>query len=136
MFRFVLICGASSALVAAQTPDLDSLKQEAVERVDARRVFTQQMVDQIFSYASSDSRKSRLRGTSRASSRRTASTWNGRGRSANGVGRDLGFGQAGNRLHHRHRLHTGGVPKTRRRLPRTDVEGAPGHGEGHNSGKV
>jgi aminobenzoyl-glutamate utilization protein B len=35
----------------AQAPDLDSLKQEAVERVDARRVLTQQIVDQIFSFA-------------------------------------------------------------------------------------
>ena len=51
MYRFVLICAALAAPVGAQTPDLDSLKQEAVERVEARRVFTQQMVDQIFSYA-------------------------------------------------------------------------------------
>jgi aminobenzoyl-glutamate utilization protein B len=35
----------------AQAPSLDVLKQEAIERVDTRRVFTQQMVDQIFSFA-------------------------------------------------------------------------------------
>jgi len=51
MLRFVLLCAALAPLSAAQTPDIDSLKQEAVERVEARRVFTQQMVDQIFSYA-------------------------------------------------------------------------------------
>jgi aminobenzoyl-glutamate utilization protein B len=32
-------------------PSLDNLKQEAIQAVDGRRVFTQQMVDQIFSYA-------------------------------------------------------------------------------------
>ena len=35
----------------AQRPSLDELKKEAVQSIDGRQVFTQQMVDQIFSYA-------------------------------------------------------------------------------------
>ena len=35
----------------AQKPSLDELKKEAVQSIDGRQVFTQQMVDQIFSYA-------------------------------------------------------------------------------------
>jgi metal-dependent amidase/aminoacylase/carboxypeptidase family protein len=42
---------ALAAAASAQVANLDSLKQEAVERVGAKRVFTQQMVDQILSFA-------------------------------------------------------------------------------------
>ena len=45
----VLVCLVSVA-VAQQKPSLDQLKKEAIAGVDARRVFTQQMVDQIFSF--------------------------------------------------------------------------------------
>ena len=34
-----------------ERPGLEDLKQQAIAAVDARQVFTQQMVDQIFSYA-------------------------------------------------------------------------------------
>ena len=37
--------------LASQTPSLDTLKKEALTEVDGMRVFTQQMVDQIFSYS-------------------------------------------------------------------------------------
>ena len=46
----VLLLMALPVLAAAQ-PDLKALKHEAAERVDARRVFTQRMVDSIFSFA-------------------------------------------------------------------------------------
>jgi aminobenzoyl-glutamate utilization protein B len=36
---------------AQQKPSLEQLKKEAIEQIDQRQVFTQQMVDQIFSYA-------------------------------------------------------------------------------------
>ena len=49
MKRLLLLI-ALPALAAAQ-PDLKALKHEAAERVDARRVFTQRMVDSIFSFA-------------------------------------------------------------------------------------
>ncbi len=39
------------ALASAQAPQLEDLKRQALEMVEARRVFTQQMVDSIFSFA-------------------------------------------------------------------------------------
>lgn len=51
MVRSLLLVSALALSGWAQTANTDSLKQEAAERVDARRVFTQQMVDQIFSFA-------------------------------------------------------------------------------------
>src|ERR1700687_3529854 len=38
-------------LRAQERPSLEDLKQQAIAAVDIRQVFTQQMVDQIFSYA-------------------------------------------------------------------------------------
>jgi aminobenzoyl-glutamate utilization protein B len=38
-------------LAVAQTPSVDVLKKEAMAKVDARQKFVQEMVDQIFSYA-------------------------------------------------------------------------------------
>ncbi len=49
--RFALSAILAGAIAMAQAPSLDSFKQEAVERVDARRDLTQQIVDQIFSFA-------------------------------------------------------------------------------------
>lgn len=46
-----LALAAGAALAAAQVPALEDLKREAAEKVDGRRVFTQQMVDSIFSFA-------------------------------------------------------------------------------------
>ncbi|HXV73642.1 MAG TPA: amidohydrolase, partial [Sphingomonadales bacterium] len=42
--------GTAPAPLAAQTPRLDDLKREGTAEVDQLQVFTQQMVDQIFSY--------------------------------------------------------------------------------------
>ncbi len=44
---FALLC----AICTAQTPPADVLKQAAQEMVESRRVFTQQMVDSIFSFS-------------------------------------------------------------------------------------
>jgi len=41
----------AGALLAAQAPPLEQLKQEALERIEARRDLTQQIVDSIFSFA-------------------------------------------------------------------------------------
>ena len=51
--RFALVCVLLSAfpLWSQSNQNLDALKNEAVQMVDARQVFTQQMVDQIFSFA-------------------------------------------------------------------------------------
>ena len=38
-------------LFSQNSANLEALKKEAIQHVDARQMFTQQMVDQIFSYA-------------------------------------------------------------------------------------
>lgn len=48
--RFACLLCAASALYA-QRPSADVLKQAAGEMVEARRTFTQQMVDSIFSFS-------------------------------------------------------------------------------------
>ncbi len=45
----VWLCCAAAA--AAQTPSVDGLKEHAFQAVEARRTFTQQMTDSIFSFA-------------------------------------------------------------------------------------
>jgi aminobenzoyl-glutamate utilization protein B len=46
----LLVLMFSASLIASGQVDLAALKKEAAEKVDARRQFVQQMVDQIFSY--------------------------------------------------------------------------------------
>ena len=49
---FILMAlGFAAPARAQQAPKLDELKREAIAEVDKLQVFTQQMVDQIFSYA-------------------------------------------------------------------------------------
>jgi len=53
-FAVLLFLGAASALQAQQakqTPQLDALKQEAVAEADKMQTLTQQVVDQIFSFS-------------------------------------------------------------------------------------
>jgi aminobenzoyl-glutamate utilization protein B len=52
-FRITVVVGLVilSVLASAQTGNLDALKKEALAKVDARQQLVQQMVDQIFSYA-------------------------------------------------------------------------------------
>jgi aminobenzoyl-glutamate utilization protein B len=47
----VLIAGAGLPAQSQSGPKLDDLKREAINEVDALHTFTQQMVDQIFSYS-------------------------------------------------------------------------------------
>ena len=52
LFLAVLITGFSGVPVRTQTtPAIDALKREAISEVDSLRVLTQQMVDQIFSFS-------------------------------------------------------------------------------------
>jgi aminobenzoyl-glutamate utilization protein B len=54
LFFLILISGLLSvgrSAVGQAKPDLDGLKKQAIAAIDARHVFTQQMVDQIFSYS-------------------------------------------------------------------------------------
>src|SRR5229473_73328 len=48
VFAVILFVTASSS---AQQPDLNQLKREAISEVDSLQTLTQQMVDEIFSYA-------------------------------------------------------------------------------------
>ncbi|MBV9085246.1 MAG: amidohydrolase [Acidobacteriaceae bacterium] len=50
VLQVIGICAAISVMVAAP-PSLDQLKREALADIDAHRVLTQQMVDSIFSFA-------------------------------------------------------------------------------------
>ena len=47
----VILLAMSLPLFSQSRPELEDLKKQAIAAVDARQVFTQQMVDQIFSYA-------------------------------------------------------------------------------------
>jgi aminobenzoyl-glutamate utilization protein B len=49
--RGVVLFLSMVAAAAAAQPDMAALKHEAAERVNARRVFTQRMVDSIYSFA-------------------------------------------------------------------------------------
>src|SRR5436190_22991900 len=47
----ILICVSLAPTLIAQQPQLDTLKQEAIAETDKLQTLTQQMVDQIFSYS-------------------------------------------------------------------------------------
>jgi len=49
--RFTALVFAAQALAWAQFPQLEELKKQAIQMVEARRTLTQQMVDSIFSFA-------------------------------------------------------------------------------------
>ena len=49
--RFTALVFAAQALAWAQPPQLEELKKQAIQMVEARRTLTQQMVDSIFSFA-------------------------------------------------------------------------------------
>lgn len=144
LFVALLLCssGFASPAGAQARPAQDSvrlaaLKREAVADVDRMSVFTQQMVDQLFSfgelgfqefesskYLISVLRKNGFTVTENVSGMPTAwvATW-GSGKPVIALGSDIdGIPQASQK------------PGVAYRDPL--VEGAPGHGEGHNSGQA
>jgi aminobenzoyl-glutamate utilization protein B len=144
LFMALVLCSPNLATpVRAQTrPALDSvrlaaLKREAVADVERMAVFTQQMVDQLFSfgelgfqefesskYLIGVLRKNGFTVTENVSGMPTAwvATW-GSGKPVIALGSDIdGIPQASQK------------PGVAYRDPL--VEGAPGHGEGHNSGQA
>jgi aminobenzoyl-glutamate utilization protein B len=126
---------AQAAPAAAPDPRLEALKRELIADVDARAVFTQQMVDQIFSfgelgfqeietskYLVALLRKEGFRVEEGYAGIPTAfvATW-GSGKPVIALGTDIdGIPQASQKP---------GVACRAALVP-----GAPGHGEGHNSG--
>jgi aminobenzoyl-glutamate utilization protein B len=132
-----LLALAGAPPAPAQSGRLDSLKQEAVREVEARAGLVQRIVDQLFSYGELGFQEFetsrylvdllRREGFSVDSGVAGIPTawvarW-GRGRPVLALGSDIdAIPQASQ------------VPGVACRLPL--VEGAPGHGEGHNSGQA
>jgi len=125
------------ASMAPQADRLQALKQEGLKEVENRRAFTQQMVDQIFSFGELGFQevetskylvalleKNGFEVTRGISGIPTAwaASW-GSGRPVISIGSDID-----------------GIPKASQKpgVAYHDpiVEGAPGHGEGHNSGQA
>jgi aminobenzoyl-glutamate utilization protein B len=122
---------------SAVNPKVEALKKEAIADVDARREFTQQMVDQIFSYGELGFQefetskyitgileKNGFTVQTGLSGIPTAwmATW-GAGKPVIAIGSDIdGIPQASQK------------PGVGYHDPM--IEGAPGHGEGHNSGQA
>ncbi len=128
---------ASAALCAAQPPSPDVLKQAAAEMVEARRAFTQQMVDSIFSfselgyqefetskYITGILEKEGFRVTRGLAGMPTAfvAEW-GSGKPVIGFMADID-----------------GLPETSQKpgvaYHAPLIDGGPGHGEGHNAGQA
>jgi aminobenzoyl-glutamate utilization protein B len=127
-----------AAPLAAQQPDrLETLKQEAVADIDRRATFTQQLVDQLFSFGELGFQETETSRTLIALLRKNGfaveegvagmptawvATW-GSGKPVIMLGSDLD-----------------GIPKASQRpgvaCHSPLVPGAPGHGEGHNSGQA
>src|SRR5436309_15984710 len=137
-----VIAVASFAFGAPAQPQqrdsrLDALKDEAAQEVDRMKEFTQQVVDQIFSfgelgfqefetsrYCIDILKKKRFRVEEGISGMPTAwmATW-GSGKPVIAIGSDIdGIPQASQK------------PGVAYHDP--IIEGAPGHGEGHNSGQA
>jgi len=122
---------------APSNPKLDALKQEVLADVESRKVFTQQMVDQIFSYGELGFqefethrylvdllKKNGFQVEEGVAGIPTAfvATW-GSGKPVIALGSDIdGIPQASQK------------PGVAWHEPL--IEGAPGHGEGHNSGQA
>ncbi len=124
-------------LAAQQADRLESLKREAVADIDRRATFTQQLVDQLFSYGELGFQETETSKTLTALLRKNGftveegvagmptawvATW-GSGKPVIMLGSDLD-----------------GIPRASQRpgvaCHSPLVEGAPGHGEGHNSGQA
>ena len=118
---------ASSPRSAAAQDRTEQYKTEVVASVDGMAKLAQEMVDTVFSfgelglqevetsrYLTGDAREERLHGAPR------------RGGHADGLGGDVGIGQAGDRARLRHRRHPAGVAEAgRRRTTRRSSRARP-----------
>jgi aminobenzoyl-glutamate utilization protein B len=142
-FSWILLLAAAPVLAAQPTtpaaapadPRLESLKRELISDIDSRAKFTQEMVDQIFSFGELGFQEFETSKYLVALLRKEGftvqegylgiptafvATW-GSGKPVIGLGTDIdGIPQASQK------------PGVACRVPL--VPGAPGHGEGHNSG--
>ncbi len=137
MSLLALVLGGVPTLLPAQSDRIETLKRDVVREVDDRRKFTQQMVDQIFSYAElgfQEFETSRylvnvLRENGFTVEQGIAgiptawvATW-GSGKPVISLGTDIDNIPQASQL-----------PGVACHAP--IVPGAPGHGEGHNSGQA
>ena len=113
---------------------LAALKTEGAAGVDDLQDFTQKMVDSVFSFGELGFQEFE---TSKYLTDILGRRLHDRGRHrrhSDGVDGDVGIGQAGDRARLRHRRHPAGSQKPGVAYHDPMIEGAPGHGEGHNSG--
>ena len=117
---------------------LDALKQEAAAEVDSQREFTQQMVDSIFSFGELGFQEIRNEPVpDRHPQEERLHRPGGHSGHPDGVHGDVGVGKAGasrwaptsTAFHRPHRSRAS-------RITTRSFAGAPGHGEGHNSGQA
>jgi len=136
-FTVAALAPCKTQAQASSNARLEALKAEAVRDVESRKVFTQQMVDQIFSYGELGFQEVETTRYLIALLRKNGftvqegiagiptafmATW-GAGKPVISLGSDIdGIPQASNK------------PGVARHDPL--VENAPGHGEGHNSGQA
>ena len=99
----------------------ERLKTDAVKDVDSMKVFTQQMVDSIFSFAELGFQETETNRYLIDILKKNGFTRAGRHRRhSHRVHGDVGIGQAGHRARVGHRRHPAGVAEARRRVSRAD----------------
>src|SRR2546428_6367439 len=127
----------SAISVHAQSPRLDDLKQEAVREVDNLKVLTQQMVDQIFSYSELGFQEFE---TSRYVTNILAKNGFKVEREVAGIQTAWIASYGSGKPVIAFITDIDGIPKASQKpgvaYHAPIVEGAPGHGEGHNSGQA
>ncbi len=143
MRKLTGICGVVAMVwatlatsVAAQGPaKLPAYKQEVEKGVDEMAKLAQEMVDSVFSFGELGFQEVRdVALPDRAAGEVRLHGAARRGRHSDGVGREVGLGQAGDRARLRHRRHPAGVAEAGRGVSRSDHRRRAGHGEGHNTG--
>ena len=108
----------------ALPPKLADYKKEVVAEIDSMDVFTQQMVDQVFSFGELGFQEFETSKylTGILEEERLHDSGESR-RHSDRVDGELGIGQAGDRARVRHRLHPAGVAEAGRRVSRSDDRG-------------
>ena len=120
LIRATVIISLLSALSFGQANNLNALKKQALEKVDARQQLVQQMVDQIFSYAELGFQEVETSNYVTGILEKNGFKVERGVAGIPGMGGDLWVRQAGDWLHHRHRLHSARIAEAGRGLPRTD----------------
>ncbi|HEY3131223.1 MAG TPA: amidohydrolase [Acidobacteriota bacterium] len=131
------VCISAISAILAQSPRLDDLKQEAIREVDNMKVLTQQMVDQIFSYSELGFQEFE---TSRYVTNILAKNGFKIDRGVAGIPTAWIASYGSGKPVIAFITDIDGIPRASQKpgvaFHAPIVEGAPGHGEGHNSGQA